>query len=119
MAVVASHSIFALLQKNGLYASPVNFKIESGDRLARGLLRNGLSSGVCNPYSNESQQKIERNHERFWHENRIAFALPCRWNCASVAVDQQPKRSRNRGRLRMRLLRRGLRRRSKVGGVYE
>src|SRR5882762_8099739 len=49
----------------------------------------------------------------------MAFALPCRWDCASAAVDQQPEGSRNRGRLRMRLLRCGLGSGSEVGRVYK
>src|SRR3981189_2441309 len=49
----------------------------------------------------------------------MAFALPCSWDCASVAVDQQPKRSRNRGCLRMRLLRLGAGGRSEVARIYK
>src|SRR5882757_6905730 len=49
----------------------------------------------------------------------MAFALPCRWDCASAAVDQQPEGSRNRGRLRMRLLRSWLSCRHEIGRVYK
>src|SRR5206468_7851761 len=53
------------------------------------------------------------------HAYRMTFALPCRSDSASAAVDQQPERSRNRVRLGLRLFRRGCGGRSEVGRIYK